>query len=564
MVGCDPTELNDVRETLVLTGKIQSQVVDLVVDTASQACVMSTTFYDSLSEKPPTAESAQLQGAAGLVQAHFCRGVKIELAGKTYLENVFVAPIKDPFLLGLNFMRKHGCQMNIKALKLWLENSELPLRVREEAATNPLPRASYSECRMIPLAIRRVLATDSLPLRWIEDAYSMEDLRRLQEADPDLSLVQGWLNKVEPPTSEDLSLFSSTAKHLWVQRESLLIHQGVLFYRWINDKKTAGETLKLIVPRALIHEVFQVHHDLSLAGHLGIHRTIAKVREGFHWVGLSRDIHNLVAECPQCSHSKGLSVRLGGALKLYQAGIQGQSPERWKKLPQPAAAVRASPDSSTGCTSNYLMLGRDVTGPADITFGSPRPEHPTSPSKYITELEDSLWETHRHARSCLKVDQEHRKRDNDIRCKTRNYEAGEVVLGVREAAVPGRSKKLLPVWQGPWLVVEALSPVFFRVRNQKREWIVHHDKLKPCHDRALPGWLRRLRHHLQRGEPLPEPVRRGQVRRPREIDEAALEDVKRLFETPRRIEEPEEQTTQPTRAGRRPVRPRHLDDYVRE
>ena len=42
-----PLNLDDVRETLVLTGKIQSQVIDQVVDTASQAFIMSTMFYDS-------------------------------------------------------------------------------------------------------------------------------------------------------------------------------------------------------------------------------------------------------------------------------------------------------------------------------------------------------------------------------------------------------------------------------------------------------------------------------------------------------------------------------------
>ncbi len=35
-----------------------------------------------------------------------------------------------------------------------------------------------------------------------------------------------------------------------------------------------------------------------------------------------------------------------------------------------------------------------------------------------------------------------------------------------------------------------------KVQDRKRESAVHHDRLKLCHGRSLPLWMRRLRHGL--------------------------------------------------------------------
>ena len=49
---------------------------------------------------------------------------------------------------------------------------------------------------------------------------------------------------------------------------------------------------------------------------------------------------------------------------------------------------------------------------------------------------------------------------------------------------------------GPLVVVEVINPVLYRVRDRKREYVLHHDLLKRCEDRAIPLWLRKIRHEL--------------------------------------------------------------------
>ena len=61
---------------------------------------------------------------------------------------------------------------------------------------------------------------------------------------------------------------------------------------------------KLVLPSHLIPMVFQYYHNSPVGGHLGIHKTIAKIRDSFIWKGMDRDIANRVRSCQTCSLSK--------------------------------------------------------------------------------------------------------------------------------------------------------------------------------------------------------------------------------------------------------------------
>lgn len=96
---------------------------------------MSMALYDTLSEKPPLSGTIQLQGVEGPVPAKLCRAVQIELADRVYPWDVYVAPIRDDFLLGLDFLRAHRCQLDIAGQVLELGDSRLALHAIVEAAT---------------------------------------------------------------------------------------------------------------------------------------------------------------------------------------------------------------------------------------------------------------------------------------------------------------------------------------------------------------------------------------------------------------------------------------------
>ena len=77
-----------------------------------------------------------------------------------------------------------------------------------------------------------------------------------------------------------------------------------------------------------------------------------------------------------------------------------------------------------------------------------------------------------------------------------HYEIGDFVYRLNSASKTGESKKLKPVWIGPLVVIDVINPVLFWVKDRKKEYVLHHDRLKRCEDRSIPFWLRKLCHNL--------------------------------------------------------------------
>ena len=100
------------------------------------------------------------------------------------------------------------------------------------------------------------------------------------------------------------------------------------------------------------------------------------------------------------------------------------------------------------------------------------------------------------ARNQLKRNQRRQKRSHDVRLKVSHFEVGDVVYQIDSSTKIKHCNKFHSIFKGPYLVVEVHSPILFKIKNRKRETVVHHDRLKPCKDRNLPIWLKRMRHNL--------------------------------------------------------------------
>ena len=97
------------------------------------------------------------------------------------------------------------------------------------------------------------------------------------------------------------------------------------------------------------------------------------------------------------------------------------------------------------------MLGREVNKPVHVHFGMSSPVS-GSGSEYIKRLDFVMRETHRIARENLKGTLLHRKRDYDVKLKQESYEVGDFVYKLNNATKKGVSKKLQPLYDGPFIV----------------------------------------------------------------------------------------------------------------
>ena len=152
-----------------------------------------------------------------------------------------------------------------------------------------------------------------------------------------------------------------------------------------------------------------------------------------------------------------------------------------RHLPQVMMAYRSSKHESTKYPPFFMMFGRDVKLPIDVMFGR-APGQPQETVEYTRGLKDSLEAAHNKARTHLQAAQKRQKDYYDRRVAGTSFRVGDRVLLSTTAVKRGLSPKLHNQWQGPYVVLDKVSEVNYRVQlatGQGRKQVVHFNRLRP-------------------------------------------------------------------------------------
>ena len=184
-------------------------------------------------------------------------------------------------------------------------------------------------------------------------------------------------------------------------------------------------------------------------------------------------------------------------LQLIRCYIRG-NPLTWDEhLPLLLQAINSTVNRQTGYTPNKMMLGREIIQPVEVMLGTAEyNQDAQEPHTFVQKMQKLLPQIHHLARQTLQSSQIRQKRDYDLKLYQTSYVVGDLVYKLDSATKVGQSSKLKSPWKGPYLVTEVLSSTLLRIKDRKRDSVVHHDRLKKCIDRAIPMWLRRMRHKL--------------------------------------------------------------------
>ncbi|XP_076028468.1 uncharacterized protein LOC143017563 [Oratosquilla oratoria] len=132
-----------------------------------------------------------------------------------------------------------------------------------------------------------------------------EKWKRDQREDSDLSLVIGWLEaSSERPPKETVSPESPATKGLVDQWEALSLRGGILHRRWTHAR-TGEVSWLVVVPCSRRQELLKEMHEGNTSGHLGVKRTLEKLRQRVYWVGLRRDVQEWCKTCRVCAAKRG-------------------------------------------------------------------------------------------------------------------------------------------------------------------------------------------------------------------------------------------------------------------
>ena len=164
----------------------------------------------------------------------------------------------------------------------------------------------------------------------------------------------------------------------------------------------------------------------------------------------------------------------------------------WSQYLQVAMmAYRSAVHTATGMTPNEMMLGREITLPADLEFGLTDwklAEQEQEPEHYVANLRAALQRAHRLAWQHLSVAVISGKKYYDRGCKARSYQEGDKVMMWEPALKRGRSRKFRSFYDGPYVITKKLADRVYELQiGKRRPRVVHIDRL--CYYKPRPEYL---------------------------------------------------------------------------
>ena len=188
--------------------------------------------------------------------------------------------------------------------------------------------------------------------------------------------------------------------------------------------------------------------------------------------------------------------------QMIRCFLQGRDDAWDEHLPRLAGAIRATPHRQTGFTPNMLMLGREALTPIELTFRPCVVDSPQlSEAEYLTNLRSRLLDAHEITREHLQATQAYEKKRYDLFLHSSTFQPGDIVFRLNLAPKLQQSSKLKPPFEGPYVITEVISPVLVRIKNRKREFVVHHNNVVPRVLRDTPLWVTRILGKLGGGDP---------------------------------------------------------------
>uniref|UniRef100_A0AAV2K6I4 Gypsy retrotransposon integrase-like protein 1 n=1 Tax=Knipowitschia caucasica TaxID=637954 RepID=A0AAV2K6I4_KNICA len=371
------------------------------------------------------------------------------------------------------------------------------------------------------------------PICEVAELHDPLEWRAQQELDPDLQPVLQWVESGQRPQWSEVAGFSLATKGLFEKFTTLRIKDRVLQRAW-KEPATGEERWQTVVPRALRDPVLKACHGTPGAGHFGVSKTLRRLRQGFYWGQLRRDVEDFCRRCDLCAAYKGppgqsraelQQLAVGAPMERVAVDIMGPFPRsdqgnryvlaamdyftKWPEafaIPDQEAVTVAdtlvegmfsrfgapevihsdqgrnfesSVQESTACTPALLMLGRELRTPREMCFGRP-PHTPAVPPgpEYARRLQDRMETAHAFARDQLQKAGIRQKRNYDMRAKGKDFNPEDLVWVFSPKRKKGRCPKLDCHWVGPCRVLEKLGEVVYRVQlpPRGRRVALHRDR----------------------------------------------------------------------------------------
>jgi len=138
------------------------------------------------------------------------------------------------------------------------------------------------------------------------EAEHIREIRHAQESDTYTQRRLQYLKDgtLPPPTTTDCDDTEREA----IKRETrdMYIINGLLYIRSQarGMRKRDKRPMQLVVPQSMQEDVMRVAHESLVGGHMGLEKTVDKIRNEFYWPRMYSDVSHWVESCTVCQQRK--------------------------------------------------------------------------------------------------------------------------------------------------------------------------------------------------------------------------------------------------------------------
>lgn len=140
-------------------------------------------------------------------------------------------------------------------------------------------------------------------------------LLEMQDESRDRRLVKDWMEDGKRPDYSEVTAESYMGKSLWAQWSRLALKDELLCRMW-EVEESNNTTYQIVMPLSRQRFILQQMHDSKTSGHLGVTKTLNKIRQAYYWPGLQSDVRSYVAGCDLCARRKAQLITKRGPMQI--------------------------------------------------------------------------------------------------------------------------------------------------------------------------------------------------------------------------------------------------------
>jgi len=172
--------------------------------------------------------------------------------------------------------------------------------------------------------------------------------------------------------------------------------------------------------------------------------------------------------------TNGLCERQNGTIKTgLRIYLSRNHQEDWDKyLPQITWAINTTPQTTTKVTPFELIFARKPIQPLERSLPTQKERRNTAQMEKYNKIRQSI-------KQIIENEQKRSKKIYDDRRDTQEYAVGDYVLVYNPATKVSEAPKLKKKWTGPYIIVQKLSNVTYKVQRNDKTQVIHVCRIKP-------------------------------------------------------------------------------------